>query len=101
MPTVSVCLSHDKDQTFTVNEGIVIFEELERLGLILPHGCLAGSCGACKIVVLEGAENLTPMGTVEADTVEFIKNNEAFLNKNIRLSCRAKATGNIKIATIK
>ena len=110
MPTVLVLpkLPNEKDQKFDVIEGKIIFDELERQGLVLPHGCLAGSCGSCKIEIIEGAQNLSPLGAVEMDTVEAIKRNyceigrsEVVINKNIRLSCRAKVLGDIKIAVLK
>ena len=110
MPTVLVTAfsPNEKDQKIEVGQGLIIFDELERQGLVLPHGCLAGSCGSCRIEVLEGAENLSPLGAVEKDTVESIIKNycdtnrsELVLNKNIRLSCRAKVLGDIKIAVLK
>ncbi|MBC7539223.1 MAG: (2Fe-2S)-binding protein [Bacteriovorax sp.] len=110
MPTVSVktLAPNEKDQIFEVNQGKILFDELELQGLLLPHGCLAGSCGSCRIEVLEGAGNLSPLGAVETDTVESIKKNycetnrsELVVNKNIRLSCRAKVLGDIKITVLK
>jgi ferredoxin len=110
MPTVLVISgqSNEIKQEFAVEEGKVIFDELERQGHVLPHGCLSGSCGSCRIEIIDGAENLAPMGAVESDTVASIKNSyqnsgrgEAVVNKNIRLSCRAKVLGNIKIAVLK
>lgn len=110
MPTVLVSsrLPNEKDQKFEVLEGKILFDELERQGLVLPHGCLAGSCGSCRIEILEGAENLAMPGAVESDTIEAIKTNycdtnhgDLVLNKNIRLSCRARVQGDIKIAILK
>jgi ferredoxin len=110
MPTVSVkaLTPNEKDQIFEVNQGKILFDELELQGLLLPHGCLAGSCGSCRIEVLEGAENLSQLGAVETDTVESIKKTycetnrvEQVVNKNIRLSCRAKVLGDIKITVLK
>lgn len=103
MPTVLVSsgLPNEEDQKFQVLEGKIVFDELERLGLLLPHGCLAGSCGSCRIEILEGAENLSPLGAVETDTVEAINRSASVVNKNIRLSCRAKIYGDIKIAVLK
>lgn len=110
MPTVSVRskLPNETDQIFEVVEGKILYDELERQGLILPHGCLAGSCGSCRIDILEGAENLSNPGAVESDTIASIKSNycdsnraELVLNKNIRLSCRAKVMGDIKITILK
>lgn len=110
MPTVLLTATspNEKDKSFEVQEGKILFDELERQGLLLPHGCLAGSCGSCRIIILEGAENLSLLGAVETDTVASIKNHycetnraEEVTNKNIRLSCRAKVLGNVKIAILK
>lgn len=110
MPTVLVkALSpNEKDQKFEVNKGQILFDELERQGFLLPHGCLAGSCGSCRIEILEGAENLSPLGAVETDTVKSIKKTycetnpeNPVLNKIIRLSCRAKVIGDVKIIILK
>ena len=110
MPTVlvSAFAPNETDQKFEVNEGRIIFDELDRQGLALPHGCLAGSCGSCRIEILQGAENLSEMGPVEKDTVAAIKKTycetnraELVVNKNIRLSCRAKIQGDIKICVLK
>ncbi len=110
MPTVLVkaLKPNEKDQSFEVTEGLILFDELEHKGLVLPHGCLAGSCGSCRIEILEGSENLSAMGVVETDTVESIKKtysengrSDEVVNKTIRLSCRAKVLGDIKIAVLK
>ena len=110
MPTVLVrsMMPNDEDQIFEVNQGQILFDELERQGFILPHGCLAGSCGACRIEILEGAENLSILGAVEKDTVESIiktycesNRTDAVINKNIRLSCRTKVLGDIVIMILK
>lgn len=110
MPTVLVksLMPNENDQKKEVHEGKILFDELELQGLVLPHGCLAGSCGSCRIEILEGAENLSPSGAVETDTVESIKKNycdtgrsHLVANKEIRLSCRAKVLGDIKIMVLK
>lgn len=102
MPTVLVkALSpNENDQKFDVESGKLLYDELERQGLTLPHGCLAGSCGSCRIEILEGAENLSQPGAVESDTISHLKTNYP-PNKIIRLSCRAKVTGNITLAVLK
>ena len=110
MPTVLVrsTTPNEEDRKFEVNQGQILFDELERQGFILPHGCLAGSCGACRIEILEGAENLSQLGAVEKDTVESIiktycetNRAEAVVNKNLRLSCRTKVLGDIIIMILK
>jgi ferredoxin len=102
MPTVLVQgrSPNENDQKFEVESGRILYDELERQGLVLPHGCLAGSCGSCRIEILEGAENLSIPGAVESDTISHIKQNYDS-NKIVRLSCRAKVNGDIKIAILK
>ena len=101
MPTVSL---ENKNLQFQVDEGEVVFDAIDNQGEKLPHGCLAGSCGACRIEVLEGADNLKPPSVVEQNTLDAIK--ESFEKRNgkgslgeriIRLSCRARILGDIKI----
>ncbi len=103
MPTVLVKAESpsEKDQKFEVNEGAILYDELERQGLVLPHGCLSGSCGACRIEILEGELNLSNLGVIESDTIAHLKQDSSDLNKIvIRLSCRAKVLGDIKISKI-
>jgi ferredoxin len=104
MPTVLVHLDSNekgpsKPREYKVNLNQVLYDELERQGLELPHGCLAGSCGSCRIHVLKGIENLSPMGVVENDTVDHIK--ESHPGKTVRLSCRAKVLGDVEITPLK
>lgn len=105
MPTVLVNLKSsnenesNKSQLYKVNLNQILYDELERQGLVLPHGCLAGSCGSCRIHVDKGIENLSPMGVVETDTVESIKN--SYPGKTVRLSCRAKVLGDVEITPLK
>lgn len=105
MPTVLVHLESSdeknsyKTQEYKVDTGLILHDELERQGLSLPHGCLAGSCGSCRIHVLKGLEFLSPMGVIETDTVNSIK--DLYPGKYVRLSCRSKVYGNIEITPIK
>jgi ferredoxin len=97
-----------EEKKLEVEEGEVVFDQLDQKGETLPHGCLAGSCGSCRINVIEGAESLKEPSAVEQDTLKTIcetyreKYGEDFLkDKNIRLSCRARILGDIKITPIK
>ena len=105
MPRVSIA---ETDQTFEVKEGSIIYDALFEQGLDLPHGCLSGSCGACRILVLAGEENLQAVGVIEQNTIDSLKaeykstKGEAFLQgKTIRLSCRAKVKGDTTIKPFK
>lgn len=103
MPKVSV-----NDQNFEVGEGEILYDALCDRGLELPHGCLSGSCGACRVEVVEGIQNLQKPGLVEQDTVQSLKDefkitygDEFVANTEIRLSCRAKVLGDVKVRPIK
>ncbi|MBC75295.1 MAG: hypothetical protein CME64_04700 [Halobacteriovoraceae bacterium] len=105
MPTVS--LIH-KNLQFYVEEGEILFDALDNQGEKLPHGCLAGSCGACRIEVTEGAQNLKAPSAVEQNTVESIKehyeskNGKGSLeNRVVRLACRARVFGDVSVKPLK
>lgn len=78
-----------KSKELHVPVGSILFNSLEEQGFHLDHGCLSGSCGACKVVVTQGLELLDHAGAVESDTIAAITK-EQKLGDNIRLSCRAK-----------
>lgn len=105
MPTVLVHLDSSnenqgqKPKQYEVNAGQILYDELDRQGLSLPHGCLAGSCGSCRIHVISGIENLSPKGVVETDTVSHIEGQ--YPGKTVRLSCRAKVLGDVEITPLK
>jgi ferredoxin len=99
MPRVSISSSQ---ASYEVQLNSILYYALEEQGLELPHGCLAGSCGACRIDVQKGSENLSPAGAIESNTIQAIKDEyaktrgEEFLkDKTIRLSCRAKVLGDV------
>lgn len=101
MPKVKIT---DTGESFEVPLGMTLFDAVAECGVDLPHGCLSGSCGACRIEVLSGAENLAPPTVIEADTIMAIKDEYAknegpsFLEgKTIRLSCRARVNGDVEI----
>jgi ferredoxin len=105
MPTVSIT---DTDKTFEVNEGEVLYDSLHDRGEVLPHGCLSGSCGACRVEVTQGMDQLQPPGVIEQNTIDSLKDEfcqlygpEFVEKKEIRLSCRAKVLGNVTITPLK
>jgi ferredoxin len=108
MPTVSLIYvspetgENTKEESFELAAEELIFDGLDRQGVTLPHGCLAGSCGSCAISVSCGADNIKPMSRVEADTVEHVKTTRDFpAGEGVRLSCRAKITGDITLKLVK
>lgn len=100
MPTVSVAVNIETPQEFQeleVEMNQTIYDECERNGLELPHGCLAGSCGSCRIEVVAGKEFLKPASVIEQNTIDALKEElvekygtDSIEGKEIRLSCRAR-----------
>lgn len=100
MPKVKLS---DTSEEFEIPQGSTLFDAIAECGTELPHGCLSGSCGACRIQVVTGAENLAPPSVIELNTIEAIKDEYAkkegpsFLEgKIVRLSCRAKILGDVE-----
>lgn len=105
MPTVSF---KDKNLKFDVKENDILFDALDSQGEQLPHGCLAGSCGACRIEIVEGDHNLKMPSEIEKNTIDAIKQNYERIhgsgsaaNKNIRLACRARVLGDCTFQKLK
>lgn len=98
MPKVSFT---DQDKSYELLVGDILFDGLEAQNETLPHGCLSGSCGACRVLVTKGMELLEKPIAIELNTIEAIKK-EKNLQGDIRLSCRAKiiADGEIEIQAI-
>ncbi len=115
MPTVSLVqvaengeLIPEEILTFKIEEGANLWESLEAKDHKLPSGCLAGSCGSCRINVLEGYENLSKLSVIEKDTIDHLNQSyeesfgkEWIDKKKLRLSCRTKVNGDIKIHILK
>ncbi|MBI2520003.1 MAG: (2Fe-2S)-binding protein [Bdellovibrio sp.] len=102
MPTVSL-VSSKKDPAedpiqCTIDKGQTIYDGFIQHGHELPHGCLAGSCGSCKVEIISGMENLKPPGVIESDTIKSILGTckKRPLNP-IRLACRAKVLGDVTL----
>jgi ferredoxin len=105
MPRVSI---EGTEKVFEVEEGGILYDSLADQGEDLPHGCLAGSCGACRIEVISGKENLTPPGIIESNTLESLREEfiekrgkESVEGKTIRLACRSKVIGELTFKPIK
>ncbi len=107
MPSVSIILNPDEPeeiQELEVELNQTIYDECEQKGTELPHGCLAGSCGSCRIEVIEGAEHLKPASLIEQNTIDALKEEmierygaESIEGKEIRLSCRARLVSDGKV----
>ena len=103
MPTVLIKDQKEGDELktlqFTIEKGDTLYEGLEKKGKILPHGCLAGSCGACKIIISENPHNLEEPDTIENNTlIAIYENNPHIQGKVVRLSCRSRIKGSVTIS---
>ncbi len=101
MPNVSIAGS---TKTFEVKEGETLYDSLYEQGEVLPHGCLAGSCGACRVVIVKGKENLMPAGVIEQNTIDSVRSEldpKTSQGIEIRLSCRAKVAGHVTFKPMK
>lgn len=103
MPSVLVHpFSNSEDspaQSFELPAGEILYDGLEKQGVNLAHGCLAGSCGACCIEVLSDDNALSPIGHVEADTLSSLQHN--YPDKKIRLACRMKILNDCVVKKLK
>ncbi len=102
MPTITL----EKDSgttTFQCESGDNLLDTLLDNGEKYPHGCRAGSCGACRTIIIEGGNQLPTPGTIEKITIEGIleKNNIPLpLDSHVRLACRVEVTNDIKIRAL-
>lgn len=97
----------EKNLVFKVDDNSILFDALDDQGEMLPHGCLSGSCGSCRIEIIEGSENLKEPSPIESDTINSIKFNQKRVlgdeyddSVDIRLSCRARVKGDVKFKVI-
>jgi ferredoxin len=99
MPRVSI---EGTNKSFEVKTEEIIYNALSDQGEELPHGCLAGSCGACRVEILQGKDNLLAPSIIEQNTIDALKLELKIENtREIRLSCRAKVSGDVSLKPIK
>tara|TARA_B100001094_G_C17942401_1_gene676257 strand:- start:391 stop:672 length:282 start_codon:yes stop_codon:yes gene_type:complete len=75
-----------------VEKGYALIDMCEDQDTSILFGCRDGACGSCMIRVLEGPENLTPMGEDEKDFLETMA-----AEPEERLACQCNVLGDVKI----
>jgi len=65
-----------------VEDGSALINKCEELGI--PFGCREGRCGTCRIVVIEGMENLLERNEKESNMT---------LEEGERLTCQCSIKG--------
>lgn len=66
----------------------------ERCDLDILFGCFSARCGACRVRVLSGDENLTPIEDLERDLL--VQTESA---KDVRLACQCHVLGPAVLTT--
>ena len=86
----NVTLTINEDKNFTVKGGSSLLDTLRNEKIFIPSACGGkGTCGYCKVAVLEGG------GPVLATEKPHLGKDE--LENSIRLSCQCKVKQNIRI----
>jgi len=77
-------------------EGESLFEVARRNGVPVATACVAkANCGLCRMKILSGEENLSPLGPPERKHL----GNVYYLTKE-RLSCQARVLGGEVVALV-
>ncbi|GAB4525429.1 MAG: hypothetical protein Tsb0020_43440 [Haliangiales bacterium] len=77
------------DITEDYRDGESLFEVGQRAGVTIETACVGkGTCGLCRVRVVEGAEFLTPYTDVEEKHL-----GNVYHLTQVRLACRSVATG--------
>ncbi len=79
--------------TVDVESGAAIPDIVEKCGATLPFGCRMGSCGTCRCIIVEGAENLNKQTEAEVD----LFCNLTSVGLDERLGCQLIVKGDVTI----
>lgn len=90
MPQVKF-LSENK--TIEVPAGTLFQDAVKLANSNFPFGCRLGSCGTCRCIVVEGAENVNPHTQEEQDLFETLTS----VGRNERLGCQLTILGDVAI----
>ncbi|HEV8020191.1 MAG TPA: FAD-dependent oxidoreductase [Candidatus Lustribacter sp.] len=78
---------------FLVQSKQTLLEAIENSGLHIETGCRMGMCGADPVLVVEGAEHMSPPGPEERSTLDRLG-----LAGRCRLACSAHVAGPVSIS---
>jgi NADPH-dependent 2,4-dienoyl-CoA reductase/sulfur reductase-like enzyme/ferredoxin len=80
------------ERHLAVPPGTTLLEVAERLELPVEPGCRMGVCGADPVCVLDGAANLSPIGSAEQATLQRLG-----LSEEVRMACCARVSGPVEL----
>jgi 2Fe-2S ferredoxin len=77
----------------TVESGEILMQALLRAGLPVASSCHGdGICARCKILIVEGAENLSQINPAEQ-----ILRDRLRIAREVRISCQTRVLGDITV----
>ena len=76
-----------------VEAGANLMDSLLAAGLPVASSCHGdGVCAKCRIVIVEGAENLSPIGMLEQMLRDRLR-----IPKGVRISCQTLVLGDVRV----
>jgi len=74
-------------------EGETIFEVAKRQSIAIETACVGkGTCGLCRVRVIEGEEHLSPYGDIDEKHL-----GNVYHLTRVRLSCQARVSGDVTV----
>lgn len=76
-----------------VEKGAFLMKSLLDAGLPVASSCHGdGVCAKCRIIIVEGSENLSPVNSVEQMLRDRLK-----IPREMRISCQTQVLGDIRV----
>src|SRR5687768_16341913 len=96
-PSLLMQLIFEGEKTIDITNGESILDASLKAGIPHFHACGGkGKCSTCRILILEGAENLAPVNKIES----FLRSRIPFPEK-VRLACQTMVEkGAVKVERI-
>jgi adenylate cyclase len=79
-------------ETYEVSPGTSFLDFCQENDMPHDFGCTVGSCGTCRLVLVEGAGNVQPITEEEADTLFMVTH-----ERGARLGCQLIVNGDIAV----
>jgi NADPH-dependent 2,4-dienoyl-CoA reductase/sulfur reductase-like enzyme/ferredoxin len=84
----------DSDVRVLAEAGRTLLEVAESNDRAIESGCRMGMCGSDPVLILEGMDNLAPMGGEERETLQRL----GFKDGNVRLACMCRVRGPVSVS---
>ncbi len=95
MPKVTI---QPLNRTIEAQEGETIMEAAWAHGFYWPTTCGGeGICTSCACTIVDGVENLDPLGRSELKTLSEERGEAALRDGRLRLACQARLRGDIVV----